>query len=333
MSNEKRSLSGDSAPSNPSPSPTTAVSSSGATTTPSASSIPSSTPNSNEKVISSGEVLQDPSGHDMAGLAERVAATDYLDRVGGVAERITEAAELSTVQALLSEGTQVLGAVNAVFVSFVRDNAEVTSCRFMLACDPAWCRQYLDEGLITHDPWLAYAAHHSEPVVASALTIVEPERRRAIELATRNGFASAVLVPVHCGGTHSRISLLCLGSTTHGYFEAGGYSRFKLGARVLACELHEWFVARIRRELVARSRITASDLELLRHQCQGHSSKRIAAELRVSRSSINSRFQRMNVKLGVANRRMAAQLATECGLILPSLDGAVRGPVGASQAP
>ena len=37
------------------------------------------------------------------------------------------------------------------------------------------------------------------------------------------------------------------------YFEAGGYSRFKLGARVLACELHEWFAARIRRELMARA--------------------------------------------------------------------------------
>jgi DNA-binding CsgD family transcriptional regulator len=323
MSNEKRSPSEGSEPSNRSLSRTTSVSSNGATTTRSDSSIPSSTPSSNAKAITSGELLQDSSGHDAARLAERVAATDYLDRVGGISERIADAAELSTLQALLSEGTHALGAANSVFVTFVRDNAEVTSCRFMLACDPAWCRQYLDAGLITHDPWLAYAAHHSEPVVASTLTILEPERRRAIELATRSGFASAVLVPVHCGGSHSRISLLCLGATTPGYFEAGGYSRFKLGARVLACELHEWFVARIRRELIARARITTGD----------HSSKRIAAELRVSRSSINSRFQRMNVKLGVANRRMAAQLAAECGLILPSLDGAVRSPGQASRAP
>jgi hypothetical protein len=37
----------------------------------------------------------------------------------------------------------------------------------------------------------------------------------------------------------------------------------------------------------------------------------------VSRSSINSRFQRMNSRLGVANRKMAARLVAECGLILP----------------
>ena len=85
---------------------------------------------------------------------------------------------------------------------------------------------------------------------------------------------------------------------------------------MLACELHEWWLARLRNELMARARITEGDLELLRHQCLGHSSKRIAAELRVSRSSINSRFQRMNSRLGVTNRRMAARLAVECGLIL-----------------
>lgn len=317
MSNAKRSPNAECEPSNRSPSPTQPASSDGATTTPSDSSTLSSTPSSGVKAASSGGSVQDPRGPDAVSLADRIASANYLERIGSVAERIADATEQSTVQALLCEGTAVVGAENAVFVSFVRDNVDVSSCRFMLACEPAWCRQYLDAGLIAHDPWVAYAAHHSEPIIASTLTIAEPDRRRAIELATRNGFASAVLVPVHSGTGHSRISLLCLGSPAPGYFEAGGFGRFKLGARALACELHEWWLARIRRELIARARITAGDLELLRHQCQGHSSKRIAAELRVSRSSINSRFQRMNSKLGVANRRMAARLAAECGLILP----------------
>ena len=74
-------------------------------------------------------------------------------------------------------------------------------------------------------------------------------------------------------------------------------------------------MARIRRELLVRARITPSDLELLRHEYHGHSSKHIAAVLQVSPSSINSRFQRMNTKLGVPNRRTAARLAAECGLL------------------
>ena len=75
-------------------------------------------------------------------------------------------------------------------------------------------------------------------------------------------------------------------------------------------------LARIRRDLIVKARIKPNDLVLLQHQSQGHSSKKIAAALRVSRQSINSRFQRMNAKLGVGNRRMAVQLAIECGLIL-----------------
>jgi DNA-binding NarL/FixJ family response regulator len=110
--------------------------------------------------------------------------------------------------------------------------------------------------------------------------------------------------------------VLCLGSPALGHFESGGFGRFKIGARAMALELHDWWLARIRRDLIVKARITPSDLELLRHQRQGHSSKRIAAELHVSKSSINSRFQRMNTKLGVANRRMAARLASECGLML-----------------
>ena len=225
-------------------------------------------------------------------LADRVAAPDYLDRIVNVSERIAGVTEQAAVQWLLNEGIAALGAQSAVFVNFVRDKVEVSSCRFMLACDPAWCRQFLAAGLIAHDPWMAYAAHHSEPALAKHLAITRPEEMQVMELASRSGFASAVL-------------------------DGPGFGRFKLGARALAGDLHDWWVARIRHELMVNARITQGDLELLRHQCQGHSSKRIAAELHVSRSSINSRFQRMNSKLGVPNRRMAARLATECGLLVP----------------
>jgi len=304
-------------PSSRSRSPRSSPSSDGATTTPYASSTPSSTHKSSVKAADFGDSPPNQHLRSAAALAVHVNAVDFLDRIGRICERIAGATEHAAVQSLLSEGTKALGAQNAVFVSFVREKVEVSSCRFMLACDPAWCRQYLEAGLIAHDPWLAYASQHSEPIVASSLVIVEPERRRAIELATCNGFASTVLVPVHSGAGHSRISLLCLGSPMAGYFEGAGFGRFKLGARALACELHDWWLARLRREMLAKMRITSSELELLRRQSQGQTSKRIAAEMHVSRESINSRFQRMRAKLGVSSRKTAARLAAEIGLILP----------------
>lgn len=245
-----------------------------------------------------------------------MAAAAYTDHVAAIAERIGEARDQATVHALLVEGVHALGAEHAVFVSFIRDNADLSACRFMLVCEPGWCQRYLEAGCFAHDPWLAYAAHHSEPIPASSLPVLDAEGQRVIALAQQNGFASAALVPAHSGAGHSRISLLCLGSTQPHFFEGEGFGRFRLGARLLAAELHDWWLARIRRELIVKARITQADLELLRHEHQGHSSKRIAAELKVSKSSINSRFQRMNMKLGVPNRRLAARLAVECGLLI-----------------
>jgi len=295
---------------------TPTASSDGAMTTPSDSNTLTCTIRSGARPkLSYGSTSSEPIGRTIS-LAECVSVDGYLARAGSIAERIAVATEQPDVLALLREGTAALGAENAVFVSFVRDSEDLSACRFMLACDPRWCRQYLEAGCIAHDPWLAYSAHHSEPILASALAIAEAEQRRVVDLATGYGFASAALFPAHSGAGHSRISLLCLGSAEPGFFEGGGFGRFKIGARTIALELHDWWLARIRRELIVKARITPSDLVLLRHQRQGHSSKRIAAELHVSKSSINSRFQRMNMKLGVANRRMAAQLASECGLIL-----------------
>lgn len=315
MSNERKSHDEGCERSSPSSSRTRSTSSDGATTTPSASSTRSSTSTSSATPTNSGEASM-PANPETQALAQVVAAADYTERIATIAERIAEARDQATVHALLTEGVHALGAEHAVFVSFIRDNADLSACRFMLVCEPDWCQRYLEAGCFAHDPWLAYAAHHSEPIPASSLPVLDAEGQRVIALAMRNGFASAALVPAHSGAGHSRISLLCLGSTQLGFFDGEGFGRFRLGARLLAAELHDWWLARIRRELIVKARITQADLELLRHEHLGHSSKRIAAELNVSKSSINSRFQRMNMKLGVPNRRLAARLAVECGLLI-----------------
>ena len=288
----------------------------GATLIPFALNTPFSTLPSNATAMTSGEMQPIPSMVKPNTLSQFVFAPDYSARITDLIGRVAQATERPAMLPLLRKGANALGAENAMFVSFVRDDADMSACRFMLACDPDWCRQYLEAGLIAHDPWLAYATLHSEPILASSLNASDSVQQQVIDLAARNGFASAVLFPVHSGPGYSRVSLLCMGSSVPGFFEDEGFRRFRIGARMLALEFHDWWLTQIRRELIDKVNLTTSDLVLLRHQHRGHSSKRIAAELRVSQSSINSRFQRMNIKLGVTNRRMAARLACEVGLIL-----------------
>jgi DNA-binding NarL/FixJ family response regulator len=83
----------------------------------------------------------------------------------------------------------------------------------------------------------------------------------------------------------------------------------------VAMELHEWWSARMRDDLIQDAHITVEDLALLSQEWLGHGTKAIARALRLTPASIDSRFQRINAKLRVANRKAAARLAAEYGLI------------------
>lgn len=248
-------------------------------------------------------------------LLAHVSALDYEKRVGTLVRQIPSAATPSAALDLLRKATHTLGAESAVFFSFVRDHQDLATFRIMLACDPNLLREHLEGQTIANDPWLRYASGHTEPLLNGATGTPDADDSRRGGLASSAGFASALLIPAHSAPGRSRVSLLCLGSPVPGYFDDEGIHALRFAARALALELHEWWLARMRRELAVKARLTPDDLALLEQQRQGRGSKQIADVMRVSISSINSRFQRLNLKLGVGNRRQAAQLAEECGLI------------------
>jgi DNA-binding CsgD family transcriptional regulator len=248
-------------------------------------------------------------------LANRVSDERYAARVSEIAERVARAADQSELHSLLRAGVAALGAERAAFVSFEKDGSVLSSCRFMLDCSPQWCQRYLDRGGPTIDAWIRYAARESEPTVASALNIIDPAQQAVAALAVEAGFVSALLVPAHSGANHPRVSLLCLGHSTHGYFEGEGLSRLRVSARALALEFHDWWRARIRGETLSHARITEDELSLLERYWLGHTSKRIGSDLNLSKTAVDSRFQRVLVKLGATSRKDAARLAVDCGLI------------------
>jgi DNA-binding CsgD family transcriptional regulator len=247
-------------------------------------------------------------------LAELTAHGDYFRQVGEVIQRVPGACDEGEAVALLKQGSERLGADSAAFASFIRDDPSHESYRFLLACDPVWCCEYERRAWYANDPWLNYALNHSEPARASEIA-VGPQHRAVLKLAEEFGVRSAVIVPAPSSGGLTRVGVLCLGSSTAGFFEGDGFIALKVVARSLAMELHEWWIGRIRRDLIANAQLTPDDLILLRHERLGHRTKRIATELALSPSSIDTRFQRVNAKLGVPNRAAAARMAAEYGLI------------------
>jgi DNA-binding CsgD family transcriptional regulator len=237
-----------------------------------------------------------------------------------LAELISAASDLPAVHALLTRAATALGAECSLFVSIEEAEKGQRFYQVLLNCDATWSRRWLNEGCIENDPWLAYALSTAEPIVVSAAD-GGTGSQFAPTIASNPGFTSAALIPVHSPLGRSRVSLLCLGHSITDHFEESAFTRVRVLARSVAVELHDWWARDERRRFGPRRRLSSRDLLLLKRLCQGQSSKQIATDLEVTKSSIDSRFQRLIAKLDVPNRRAAARMAIDCGLIFKPVGG------------
>lgn len=251
----------------------------------------------------------------MKQLAESGGTTSVGSRLAELAVCMALTQDLGEIQSLLHEATLVLGAERSFFASVSGDGRDANYA-FVLDCDPSWWHRYRSACSLQTHPWLVYASRHSASVLATQLSALAQEQQQAIDIAAAAGFASAALFPVHSGRSDDRVSVLCLGHSVAGYFEDLTFAKLQVGARSLAMELHDWWAKREKQQLAQRTHLSDVEVRLLERHCAGLSSKQIALELQVSRESINSRFQRITSKLGVRNRRAAARIAIECGLIV-----------------
>lgn len=248
-------------------------------------------------------------------LAALTNAPGYSERALDLLPAIGDAASADIAVDLFGQAVCQLGADAGVFISCVRDDATRASYRSLLACDPLWASQYAKHGWHDHDPWLRHAAHDAEPIRGSELPLASAGEEAFVQASAALGFASTLIAPAPTSAGNSRIGVLCLGSYRAGYFDDGGYAKLRVLARALAMELHRWLLQTIRKELLQRSRLTAADIALLRHEQAGHTSKAIGAALNIEPKTVDCRFQRVNAKLQAPDRRSAARIARLYGLL------------------
>lgn len=241
--------------------------------------------------------------------------SDFLSGFASIAQQVAQASDSSVVTSLLTQATHLAGAEVAAFASFMQDDDYYESYRFVLACDPLWCLEYENGACYMHDPWLHYARHHSEPVLADCLAARTHQEQRVRALAQEYGFVSALIVPAPAPYGLTRLGALCMGSRQPGYFNDEALPVLTFAATALALRLHEWQVAQLRLELLQHAPLTLDDLELLHHQREGRKSKEIARAINTTPMAVDSHWQRLNAKLGVTSRTAAVRRAAEYGLI------------------
>lgn len=258
--------------------------------------------------------------HSAANL--EVHGLDALTRLPGygvhaieVLSAIGDVDSTETCMNLFAQAVASLGGDAGVFMSCLRDDATRASYRSLLACDPVWASEYARRDWCRCDPWLRHATHDTEPIRSGELTLVSADEVTFVEIASAFGFASTVIAPAPTFVGLSRVGVLCIGSKKAGFFDDAGYPKLRVLARALAMELHRWLLQSIRQELLLTSKLTSADIELLRHEEAGHSSKVIGATLNVGAKTVDCRFQRVSAKLDTPNRRTAARIARLYGLL------------------
>ncbi len=247
-------------------------------------------------------------------LRELCASPEYFGAIASLAEQMASETSAPELLIALREATHRLGADVSFFASLVREDRNVDSFRFLVACDPIWSLQYEGKQCVSADAWLRYAISHTEAVLAKDLKAANEREQQTIDLAARYGFRSTFIVPAP-GGDGSRAGVLVLGSRQADFFNDQGKTALKVVARGLAMELHERFSELMQRELRTRCDISSSELELLAHEREGRPTKIIASMLGCSAGAVDQRFHRLIAKLGVSSRGDAARLAAAYGLI------------------
>ena len=212
------------------------------------------------------------------------------------------------------EALALIGADAGVFLSAISDDAARTSYRSLLACDPVWAIEYARLGWHENDPWLRHALHNEDPVRCSELKLL-PREQEFVQTAAKYGFASAMVVPAPSSAGTSRVGVLCLGSSRPGFFDGDAYPKVRIVATMLAMELHRWIRRAACRDLLLKARIKPEDIELLRHEQAGRTSRLIALELNVAPQTVDVRFHRLCTRLDVPDRRSAARVARLYGLL------------------
>lgn len=248
-------------------------------------------------------------------LKEVIQTPGYSTRVMNLIDRIHRAPDVPGVLEMLRSSAETMGAEASIYATAIPEDDRSQSVIVLLACDPAWGYAQQRACPINEHPWFVYAREHYSPIVGRHLAPETARQHEAIMIAQQHGFSSALIVPTPAGGGLGRFGILCLGSSQQGEFEGEDTHVFRVFARTLAMELHEWFANETRAWLLRTTRLRPRDLQLLAMERRGLCTKEIVHVTGLSTDSVDSRFQRINTRLACPNRKCAALRAAEYGLI------------------
>lgn len=251
-------------------------------------------------------------------IRERAQATNYSIRALAAIAQIAAATEPPALVEKLVNATAAIGASASLYTAAVSDGDREHSCFSLFAGQPAYAHAQNELGPLTTHPWFRFARTHLASGSDRQIRVHEAADAAAMELAREFGFRSCFIVPTPTGHDLDRLGMLCVGSEHPDDFEGPEAGLVRTLARSLAAELHDWLLHYLHARLIQSAKLEETDMQLLALEHRGLQSKQIATLTGLSKASVDSRFQRINMRLRCSNRRASAQRAAAYGLLDPN---------------
>ncbi|MGM9484937.1 helix-turn-helix transcriptional regulator [Roseateles sp. NT4] len=246
---------------------------------------------------------------------ERSLAIDYAAQALRTIVGLSLAANPPDLLHRLVAATSAIGASASVYTAEIPEDGIEPSCFCLFACDPRFAQQQSVRDSPLSHPWFRFAKAHSIPGTDKDVLLRDPADIEAIQLARQHGFRSTLIIPTAAGAKVDRIEMLCLGSYRDDAF-AGEQAQFiRCLARALAAELHDWLIRHLAHQLREAARLQPTDVDLLKMEWQGLGTKEISLRTGMTPASVDSRFQRINIRLNCPSRSTAAKRAAAYGVL------------------
>ncbi len=250
-----------------------------------------------------------------ASIRDRAQAPNYAAQALEAVVLIQQATSPPQLLDSLAHATAAIGATGSVYTAAIPEDGQELSCFSFFACHPAIAKAQGSKPLLLSHPWFRFAQTHSMPGTDHQIRLQHESDAAALQLASQYGFKSCLVVPASIGTPSGRLEMLCIGSAQADDFEGPEARAVRALARALAAELHDWLTRHLMERLRSAAQLQAIDIDLLALEWQGLGTKEIAVRTGMTPQSVNSRFQRLNVRLNCANRKHAARRAAAYGLL------------------
>ena len=248
-------------------------------------------------------------------IASNPLTTDFSSQALELAASIHSFSTTAELTRALWHLNALTGANGCVFSTFTLEDETMESFRYLVACPSAWCHEYNKNHWYTLDPCFVYAANNSEPALIQCLPLRSDGQKTMMEAAKSAGFKSGIVVPAHSPSGRSRMGLLYMGSSDPDHFNVQKLTQYRVVLRSIAAECLEWWIKKIKEELIERVDLKHDEIEILRYTQRGMQAKDIAYLCGLTKDAVEKKLSRLALRFNTTNKKKTAAIAESYGLL------------------